>query len=113
MRVGVAQGGTISPLLFSLYVYDVPSPSQHVELALYVDDTAVIATSRQPALLVKYLEAYLRALERWLSEWRIAIMSRRALPCSSSRPVDASRNLEQYISSESQWNGSMTPVILW
>jgi hypothetical protein len=73
MRAGVAQGGIVSPVLFSLYVNDMPSPSHHVELALYADDTAVIATSRQPALLVKYLETYLSYLERWLSEWRIAI----------------------------------------
>jgi hypothetical protein len=33
IQVGVAQGGLISPVLFSLYV-DVPSPSHHVELAL-------------------------------------------------------------------------------
>ena len=56
MQAGVAQGGIISPVLFSLYVNDMPSPSRHVELALYADDTAVIATSRRPALLVKYLE---------------------------------------------------------
>jgi hypothetical protein len=50
-----------------------PSPSHHVELALYADDTAVIATSRKPTLLVSYLESYLNDLQRWLSEWRIAI----------------------------------------
>ena len=50
-----------------------PSPSRHVELAVYADDTAVIATSRQPALLFKYLETCFIGLERWLSEWRIAI----------------------------------------
>ena len=31
------------------------------------------ATSRQPALLVKYLKTNLSDLEQWLSEWRIAI----------------------------------------
>jgi hypothetical protein len=50
-----------------------PSHSHHVEFALYADDTAVIATPRQPALLVKYLETYLSDQERWLSEWMIAI----------------------------------------
>jgi hypothetical protein len=45
MLAGVAQGGLITTVLFSLYV-DMPSPSQHVELALYADDTAIIATSR-------------------------------------------------------------------
>jgi hypothetical protein len=73
MRAGVAQGGLISSVLFSLYVNDMPSPSHHVELVLYADDTAVIATSRKPALLFSYLESYLNDLQRWLSEWRIAI----------------------------------------
>ena len=62
----------ISPVLFSLYVNDIPSPSHHVELALYADDTAIIATSRKPTLLVSYLESYLNDLQRWLIEWRIA-----------------------------------------
>jgi hypothetical protein len=73
MRAGVAQCGLISPVLFSLYVNDMPSPSHRVELALYADDTAIIATSRKPTLLFSYLESYLNDLQRWLSEWRITI----------------------------------------
>ena len=34
VRPGVAQGGMISPVLFSLYVKDMPLPSLHVELAV-------------------------------------------------------------------------------
>jgi hypothetical protein len=63
----------ISPVLFSLYVNEIPSPSRHVELALYADYTAIIATSRKPTLLVSYLDSYLNDLQRWLSEWKIAI----------------------------------------
>jgi len=48
-------------------------PSHHVELALYVDDAAIIATSRKTTLLVSYLESFLNDLQGWLSEWRIAI----------------------------------------
>ena len=55
MRAGVAQGGLISPVLFSLYVNDMPPPSHHVESAVYADDTAIIATSRKPTLLVSYV----------------------------------------------------------
>jgi hypothetical protein len=73
MRAGIAQDGLISPVLFSLYVNDMPPPSHHVELALYADDTAIIATPRKPTLLVSLLESYLNNLQRWLSEWRIAI----------------------------------------
>jgi hypothetical protein len=39
-----------------------PSPSHHVELALYADGTAIIATSRKMTLLVSYLESYLNEL---------------------------------------------------
>jgi hypothetical protein len=44
-----------------------------VELALYADDTAVMASSRKPELFVSYMESYLSGLEGWLKEWRIAI----------------------------------------
>ena len=68
----MAKGGLISPVLFSLYVNDMPPPSHHVELAPYAD-TAIIAASRKPTLLVSYMDSYLNDLQRWLSEWRIAI----------------------------------------
>ena len=78
MRAGVTQGGLISPGLFSLYVNEMPTPSHHVELAFYVDDTAVIATSRKPTLLVSYLESYLNDLQWWLSEGESPLMCIRA-----------------------------------
>jgi hypothetical protein len=64
----MAQGGLVSPVMFSLYVNNIPTPSRHVELAQYVDDTALVDTSRSPSLLVGYLEAYLGKLERWLRD---------------------------------------------
>ena len=73
MRAGVAQGGLIFPVLFRLYVNDMPSPSYFVELTLYADETSIIAMSRKPTLLVSYLESYLNDLQRWLIEWIIAI----------------------------------------
>ena len=52
----MAQGALIFLVRFSLYVNDIPSPSQHVGLALYADDMAIIATSRKLTLLISYLE---------------------------------------------------------
>jgi hypothetical protein len=63
----------IPPVLFNLFLNVMPSPSHHVELALYADETAVIVTSCKPTLLVIYLESYLHDIQRWLSEWRSAI----------------------------------------
>jgi len=71
MGAGVAEGRIISPILFSLYVNDMPSSSPLVGLGLYA--YAVIATSCQPALLGKYLETYPCDSVEWLREWWIAI----------------------------------------
>ena len=73
MRAGVAQVGLITPVLFSLHVKDIPSPSHHFELGFYTDDTAIIATSSKHTLLVSYLKSYVNDFQRWLSEWIIAI----------------------------------------
>jgi hypothetical protein len=43
------------------------------QVCLYTDDTAIIATYRQLALLINYLESYLSDQKRWLRKWRIAI----------------------------------------
>jgi len=60
-------------VICSLYINDMPPHSHHVKLALYADDTAFIATSHNPTLLVSYLDSYISDLQRWLREWRIAI----------------------------------------
>ena len=73
MRAGVAQVGLNSLVLFSLYVNDMHTQSRHVELALCAEDTAIIATSHKPTLLISYMEAHLSNLQMWLSECRIAI----------------------------------------
>jgi hypothetical protein len=112
MQAGIGQGAIISPIIFSLYVLGISSPFRHVELALYVSDTAVIATPPQPTLLVKNLETYISDIEQWLRKWRIAISVSKDPRFSSLRPVDTSRNPDEFSSSGSQSNGSIPPVIL-
>jgi hypothetical protein len=72
LQARVTQGGLVSSILFSLCI-DIPAPSHHVKLALYTDDTAIIATSRKPVLLVSYQKSYLAYLQWWFREWRIAM----------------------------------------
>jgi hypothetical protein len=105
MRAGAAQGGLVSPVLFSLYVNDIPTPSSHVELAQYVDDMALIATSRDPSFLVGYLEAYLGRLELWLRKWMIAInasKSTAALSAKAARRVRQPRPV-QFLGQPPEW----------
>jgi hypothetical protein len=91
-------------VLFSLYANDIPTPSRHVELAQYADDTALLATFRSPSLLVGYPEAYLGRLERWLRD-RIAINvsnSTAVLFVKAARRIQKSRTV-QFRGEPIQW----------
>ena len=60
----MTESGIVFHVLSSLYVNNMPMPSHHFELALYADDTAIVAASHKPVQLVSYLESYLTDLEQ-------------------------------------------------
>jgi hypothetical protein len=95
-------------VLFSLYVNDIPTPSRHVELAQYADDTVLVSTPRSPSLFVGYLEAHLGRLERCLLDLRIAIVSRSTavLFVKTERSIQRPRRPDQCSFSKSQFSGS-------
>jgi hypothetical protein len=50
-------------LSLQVHVNNILIPSCHIELDQYADDTGLVATSKQPVFLVKYLETYLGELK--------------------------------------------------
>jgi hypothetical protein len=106
MPSGVARGGLVSPVLFGLYVNDIPTPSGHVELAQYADYTVVVATSLSASLLVGFLEACLDRLERWLRDWTIAINVSKSTAVLFVKIARSIKNPKQCSFSESQYSGS-------
>jgi hypothetical protein len=87
-------------------VNEIPTPSRQVELAQCADGTALIATSRDPSLLVGYLEAYHGRLELWLRNRRIAInvskstavlFAKNARSARQPRPVQFLGELIQWV----------------
>jgi len=64
MEAGVLQGAVLSPFLYNIYVSALPR-TQRTSLALYADDTAIIAWGRSSRLLTGYLQEETTELEIW------------------------------------------------
>ena len=71
---GVPQGSVLSPLLFLIYVNDLPNPHHRQNSkSQFADDTALWAVSENVQFEAKLLRKDLRKLAKWCAKWRIKL----------------------------------------
>ena len=71
---GVPQGSVLSPLLFLIYVNDLPKPHHRQNSkSQFADDTALWAASRNVQIAAKRLQKDLRKLAKWCGKWRMKL----------------------------------------
>ncbi|GBP11838.1 Probable RNA-directed DNA polymerase from transposon BS [Eumeta japonica] len=66
IRAGVPQSSTLSQLLYSAYVNDIPRPSTGVQLALFADDTVLYLRSNSIGNIFLRLQIAIDELTQWL-----------------------------------------------
>ena len=71
---GVPQGSVLSPLIFPIYVNDLPN-SHHRQnsKSQFADDTALWAASKNVQFAAKHLLKGLPKLAKWCAKWRIKL----------------------------------------
>ena len=73
-KADVPQGSNLSPLLFLIYVNDIPHPSHHqTDKSQFADDASQWAVSKNIGLAAEYLQRDLDKLARWCAKWRIKL----------------------------------------
>ena len=73
-KAGTPQGSNSSPLLFLIYVNDMPNPTHHqTNKSQFADYAGQWAVSKNIDLAAEYLQRDLDKLARWCAKWRIKL----------------------------------------
>ena len=94
------QGSVLGPLLFLAYTFDLPQcvsdPTQGDQFA---DDTALTTVSHDPVACEQQLQVSVKAMSRWLSEWRLTVNTDKIVVMEFTRqpiPSDLAINLRHH-----------------
>ena len=72
-NIGIGQGTLLGPILFLLYVNDLPNISNNIEILLYADDTAIYKSYNNINNVIPHFNTELDLFKNWFFANRISV----------------------------------------
>ncbi|KAL4100752.1 hypothetical protein QTP88_020784 [Uroleucon formosanum] len=106
ISAGVPQGSKLGPILFNIYVYDIPQ-SPRTNIALFADDTTIFTESRNIEAVATNLQVHLNTISYWCNKWRIQINASKSIGPGNRRPHKNVFKKLPYLSAQLFWLTSL------
>lgn len=80
MRAGTPQGSVCSPILFNLYVHDIPTNEQ-VKTIQYADDTSLYMVDNNAGRVRNAVNLHLIRVNRYFAKWKLFLNEKKTEVC--------------------------------
>ena len=104
INVGVPQGSCLGPLLFLVYINDLPYIVKNSKVSTYADDTSTYHSSKDIMQLNTALNEELRRLDRWLQGNKLSLKVAR-----TRSMVITTKQKKKYLTASNQ---ALQPVVI-